>query len=76
MRQTDSEIAHKHFRLNAAKLKAAQRALGAATETETVEQALDLVLAESKRNQITIEANRRFLESGVKIEDVFGELEP
>ena len=39
-------VVHKHFRLDAAKLKRAQKLLNAPTETETVERALDLAIAE------------------------------
>jgi hypothetical protein len=36
---------HKYFRLDPLKLKRAQKALGAKTETETIERALDLTIA-------------------------------
>jgi len=39
----------KHFVLDAAKLKRAQKILRAATETETIELALDLVIEEHRR---------------------------
>jgi hypothetical protein len=42
---------HKHFFLNAGKLERARRVLGAATERETVERALDAVIAEDERNR-------------------------
>jgi hypothetical protein len=67
--------AHKHFQLDAAKIKRAQKALRAKTETEAIERALDLALAEHRRNRLAREANRRFLQSGVAIEDVYGNLE-
>jgi hypothetical protein len=41
---------HKHFQLDAGKLKRAQRALRAKTETETIERALDVVITEHVRN--------------------------
>ena len=41
---------HKHFQLDAGKLKRAQRALRAKTETETIERALDVVITESVFN--------------------------
>jgi hypothetical protein len=66
-----SRIAHKHFRLDSVKLKRAQRVLAAATETETVERALDLAITEYERNRITAEANRRFLKSGIAVREVF-----
>ncbi len=66
---------HKHFRLDSAKIKRAQRALRADTETEAIERALDFVLSEYERNRLTAEAHNRFLESGIQIKDVYGVLE-
>lgn len=65
----------KHFQLDAAKLKRAQEVLKAKTETETIESALDLVIAEQRRNRLVWKANERFLRSGVVIRDVYGNLE-
>lgn len=67
---------HKHFRLNAAKIKRAQRVLRVDTETEVIERALDLLISEHKRNRVTAQANERFLASGAVIKDVYGNLEP
>ena len=69
-----SRIAHKHFRLNRAKIKRAQKVLKASTETETIERALDAVIAEDERIRVAHEANERFLRSGIKIRDVYGKL--
>jgi hypothetical protein len=66
---------HKHFRLDAGKIKRAQRALRALTETETIERALDLVISEHERNRLAAEAHDRFLRSGIEIKDVYGVLE-
>jgi hypothetical protein len=66
---------HKHFQLDAAKLRRAQRILHADTETETIERAFDIVIAEHERNRLTIEANNRFVTSGIDVEDVYGALE-
>jgi hypothetical protein len=66
---------HKHFYLDAAKLKRAQKALGAKTETETIERALDFVIAEHKANRLAYAANDRFLKSGIAIKDVYGNLD-
>ena len=60
---------HKHFQLDTGKLKRAQRALQAETETETIERALDVVITERVRNRLTTEANDRFVKSGVDIRD-------
>jgi len=61
--------------LDATKLKRAQEVLGAKTETETIELALDLVIAQHRRNRLAWEANYRFVRSGVIIKDVYGKLE-
>ena len=75
MGAASQHILHKHFRLDAGKLKRAQKALAAPTETETVERALDLAILEHERNRTTAEAHRRFLRSGIAIRDVFGTTE-
>jgi hypothetical protein len=66
---------HKHFQLDAVKIKRAQKALRTKTETETIERALDLALAVERNNRLAHEANSRFLRSGAKIEDVYGNLD-
>lgn len=66
---------HKHFQLDAAKLKRAQKALGANTETDAIELALDLVIAEDRKNRVLWRATERFLRSGIVINDVFGNLD-
>jgi hypothetical protein len=63
---------HKHFVLDPVKIKRAQKALRARTETETIERALDLAIAEERSNRLAHEANARFLRSGAKIKDVYG----
>ena len=74
MATAKNRITHKHFRLDAAKLKRAQKLLEAPTETETVERALDLAIAEHERNRLVAEAHQKFVRSGVIIRDVFGTL--
>ena len=66
---------HKHFRLDPVKIKRAQRVLRAGTETEAIERALDLVISEHDRIRLTVEANDRFVKSGIDIKDVYGTLE-
>ncbi|HKW18595.1 MAG TPA: hypothetical protein VJO35_13900 [Terriglobales bacterium] len=66
---------HKHFQLDATKIKRAQKVLRARTETETIELALDLAISEHERNRLALEANDRFLKSGIQIRDVYGLLE-
>jgi hypothetical protein len=67
--------AHKHFRLDPAKIRRAQKVLRAGTETEAIERALDLVISEHQRNRLATEANERFASSGIEIKDVYGKLE-
>ncbi len=69
-----NRIVHKHFRLDVAKIKRAQRLLKTGTETETVDRALDVVIAEHERNRLAREANERFVKSGIEIRDVYGKL--
>ena len=71
-----AERAHKHFRLDSSKIRRAQRALGASTETEAIERALDLVLSEHQANRLSQAAHARFLKSGVEIKDAYGAREP
>jgi hypothetical protein len=66
---------HKHFQLDSAKIKRAQKALGARTETETLERALDRVIAEERRNRVLRAANEQFFRSAIEIRDVYGVLE-
>jgi hypothetical protein len=71
-----SKRAHKHFRLDAGKIRRAQKVLRVRTETEAIERALDLVLSEHQRNRLTAKALERFVTSGIHIKDVYGKLEP
>lgn len=66
---------HKHFQLDRNKIKRAQRVLSADTETEAIERALDMVIAEHERNRLTVEANECFVKSRVRIQDAYGKLE-
>jgi hypothetical protein len=68
---TLTKRSHKHFQLNSAKIKRAQRALQARTETETIERALDLAIAEHEKNRLALQATERFLKSGIEIKDVY-----
>lgn len=62
----------KNFRLDPIQLARAKKALGASTETETIIRALDHVISEHERNRLAIEANQRFIKSGISIHDAFG----
>ncbi|WP_263359519.1 hypothetical protein [Acidicapsa ligni] len=72
MATAKGNVIHKHFRLDSKKLKRAQKVLQASTETETVERALDMAIDEYERNKIAVEANQRFVKSGIQVRDVFG----
>jgi hypothetical protein len=61
--------------LDAVKIKRAQKALCTATETETIDRALDFVLSEHRKNRLVAEAHDRFFKSGIEIRDVYGVLE-
>ncbi|HEX8710869.1 MAG TPA: hypothetical protein VF730_03265 [Terracidiphilus sp.] len=74
MAESRQRTVHKNFRLDPVQIARAQKALGASTETETIVRALDHVISEAERNRLTIQANQRFLKSGVVIQDVFGSL--
>ena len=65
---------HKHFQLDSAKIKRAQRALHAKTETEAIERALDFAIAEHEKNRLVLQATERFIKSGIDIKDVYGTL--
>ena len=71
---TTKNRSHKHLQLDSVKIKRAQKALRAKTETETIERALDLAIAEHQKNRLVLEANERFVESGIDIKDVYGRL--
>jgi hypothetical protein len=72
--QTKTRTVHKNFRLDPAQIARAQKVLGASTETETIVRALDHVISEAERDRLTVQANQKFLSSGIVIEDVFGSL--
>ena len=71
---TTTKRAHKHFQLDSAKIKRAQRALHAKTETEAIERALDFAIAEHEKNRLVLQATARFIKSGIEIKDVYGTL--
>jgi hypothetical protein len=67
-------LKRKHLWLDNAKLKRVQELLGAETEAQTVDRALDHVIEEHRRDRLAWEANQRFLSSGAEIKDVYGKL--
>jgi len=60
--------------LGQATIKRAQKALHAKTETEAIERALDFAIAEHEKNRLVLQANERFIKSGIEIKDVYGTL--
>jgi len=72
MPRSRRNTSHKHFRLDAGKIRRAQKVLKARTETEAIERALDAVLAEDERDRLVQAANERFIASGIAIRDVYG----
>jgi hypothetical protein len=68
----------KHLTLDQAKLKRAQKILGAKSEAETIERALDFVIGEDERTRRAWAAHERFLRAaarkGLRIRDAFGRL--
>ena len=75
MGETKTTRTRKHFRLDPAKIERARKIIGARTQTETIERALDQVIARDHRNRNAWRANERFLKSGIEIRDVFGQLD-
>jgi hypothetical protein len=71
---TARKRAHKHFQLDSIKIRRAQKALHAKTETETIERALDLAIAEHENNRLALKATDRFMKTGIDIKDVYGVL--
>jgi len=71
---TATKRTHKHFQLDSAKIKRAQKALHAKTETEAIERALDFAIAEHEKNRLVLQATERFVKSGIEIKDVYGTL--
>jgi len=75
MARTNSRSKHKHYILDEAKIRRAQKLLGTKTETETIERALEEVITERERNRAAWQAHERFLKSGIQIRDVYGVLD-
>lgn len=75
MPETSSTRKNKHLILDQAKLKKAQKVLGAKTETETIERALEIVISEEERNRRAWSATEKIIKSGIKVKDVFGRLD-
>ncbi|HJY30251.1 MAG TPA: hypothetical protein VJ306_19625 [Pyrinomonadaceae bacterium] len=65
---------HKHLLLDQEKIEKAQKALGARTETEAIERALEIVIGEAEKNRRAWAATEKFVKNGIEIKDVFGRL--
>jgi hypothetical protein len=65
---------HKHFQLDASKIRRAQKVFKVKTETEAIERALDFAIDEHEKNRLVAEANERFVKSEIEIRDVHGKL--
>lgn len=78
MDNTTSQRRNKHLILDQAKLKKAQKVLGAKTETEAIERALDSVIDEDERSRQAWAAHERFLRAatrdGLQLHDAFGRM--
>jgi len=67
------QATHKHYRLNERKIKRAQEILGA--KAETIERALDQVISDRQRDRLLLKAHQQFFASGIRVRDVYGNLE-
>jgi len=56
---------HKHLLLDQGKIEKAQKALGARTETETIERALEIVIGEDERNHRAWAATEKLVKNGI-----------
>jgi hypothetical protein len=65
----------KQYELDEAKIKRLQRLLGAPSEAEALELAVDEVITERERNRLAWRAHEQFLKGGGEIRDVYGLLE-
>lgn len=69
----------KHVLLNQSRLKKAQELLGAKTESETIERALERVITDTENDRDAWAAHERFVKNLIakeaEIVDVFGRLE-
>lgn len=72
---TALEKKRKHLILSQTKLNLAKKILGAKSETETIEIALDSIISEAEKNKKAVKTTENFLKSGIEIRDVFGNLE-
>jgi hypothetical protein len=78
MNDTAGRRRHKHLILDQFKLERAQKILGAKSEAEAIERALEFVIGEDKRTRRAWAAHDRFLRAaareGLQVRDAFGRL--
>jgi hypothetical protein len=67
-----SELKHKHMVMDEKKLKRCQKLLGTKNERETVDKALELVLAEAEKDMAIEQLHKRITSRPVWIEDPYG----
>ena len=75
MKSVSSARKNKHLILDQVKLKKAQKVLGARTETETIERALEQVIREAEKDRRAWAATEKLIRSGIQIKDVFGRVD-
>ena len=75
MKRSTSPKTLKDLRIDPDKIRQARRLLRAKTVCETIDRALDFAIRELERNRAANKAHARFLQSGIQIRDVFGNLE-
>ena len=75
MKSVSSARKNKHLILDQVKLKKTQKVLGAKTETETIERALEQVISEAEKDRRAWAATEKLNKSGIQIKDVFGRID-
>ena len=75
MKSVSSTRKNKHLILDQVKLKKAQKVLGARTETETIDRALEQVISEAEKDRRAWAATEKLIKSGIQIKDVFGRVD-
>ena len=77
-KQAERKHRHKHLVLDQAKLERAQKVLGARTETETIDRALERVISDDEKNRRAWAAHERFVREAIRdhveIDDALGRL--
>ena len=66
---------NKHLILDQAKLTKAQQILGAKTETEAIDRALEQVITEAEKDRRAWAATEKLVRSDIQIKDVFGRVD-